>query len=226
MRTPRLIHIVTRSTLFVLVAACVPSSEVAELGVYEGTQTGTEHLGDASFAAPNHPELPDASELPPAMQPTDPAAPAPVCHRFAAHAAGSSEPYPVPAQQAQYVRFTFDAPWKGEQFIQSVKPLLGERRVVHHWMLYAEPRALPTGVETASEPKRTGALVYGWVPGSSMLELPADYGIAAPDGVSYTLEVRYYNVDGPATVDATSVEVCLAAQRPFFAVSLQQLEDL
>lgn len=205
--------------LTVLTAPACFESEVAEVGVYtaqQGDKGGPDTVLDSSVAIPIPGLGEEAFPIDPDLE----------CHRLVAHAADSSAPYAVPADVDQTVRFTFTAPWQGAQFARAVRPVLDNlSKPVHHWALYAEPNAAAPGVEVAPH-SANAKFVYGWIPGSTPLQLPHDFGIPVTDSVSYTLEVHYYNVGGPATPDSSGIELCTSAQPVLFGVTIDQREEI
>lgn len=205
-------QLATQSMLLVALAvlpACFEDG-LAELGEYNVVPKG----GSPEAAPPL--TLGDASVIIPITDPT----PAPGCYRFVAHAAGSTGAYAVAGSGSENVRFTFQAPWQGTAYIRSIKPLIDNRVVLHHWLLYADTSARAANVDAVPQTSLDGTLVYGWTPGSTPLELGSDMGIEAAGDVSYSLAVRYTNEAGPATSDSSGVEVCVSSQPVLFKVSL------
>lgn len=118
-----------------------------------------------------------------------------------------------------YQCFYFKAPWAdGEQGL-GYKPVIDNKRVLHHWLLYASdqaPQGLADGGMTGrcqaqGDPNRV--LLAGWAPGTPGINLPDGVGQQLPSGsrAYVTLEIHYYNTEpGQPAMDRSGVEICVA----------------
>lgn len=130
--------------------------------------------------------------------------------------AADTTPYSVGATE-RYQCFFFKPPW-GSDKVQGLrfKPIIDATRVVHHWILYAEDNA--TGKQDgqvyandcATDQNKGGRyFVTGWAPGTEESVLPDGVGLQLPSGLNamFTLEVHYFNPQGPAEQDRSGVEM-------------------
>jgi hypothetical protein len=167
---------------------------------------------DAWFAAgaPARAEGTRCDEPPPEPPPeTLPCSPS---HRFLAHAPGSSEPYALgPGSTNQYICFTWRSPFGGSQQATAWRPVIGDARVLHHWILYrtATPQT-DGGVGPCAMPG-DAVFTMGWAPGGGVFVMPDDVGLELNQGREewLILQVHYWNGAGLDEVrDASGVEIC------------------
>ncbi|HEX6239797.1 MAG TPA: hypothetical protein VFZ61_02840, partial [Polyangiales bacterium] len=118
-----------------------------------------------------------------------------------------------------YQCFYFKAPWTAGQQSLGYKPVIDNKRVLHHWLLYASDKApadLTDGgmrgrCQAQGDPNRV--LLAGWAPGTPGINLPNGVGQKLPAGAQafITLEVHYYNTEpGKPAMDRSGVELCMA----------------
>jgi hypothetical protein len=138
------------------------------------------------------------------------------CHKFLAHAEGSmTDPYSVSTQPDLLVSFIFTAPWKEMRWVRSMKAIIDEERVVHHWLLYRTTRPGTDGAIMASTGVHSdGLLMHGWAPGGNDLYFRSDLGAEMPGDAGYQVEFHYNNATGGALPDASGIEVCVTTEQP------------
>jgi copper type II ascorbate-dependent monooxygenase-like protein len=166
--------------------------------------------GDAGAGDPGQPRydaaLPDA----PLDEGTD-------CVEFRAHGQQSPQdlsPFAhtplIPVAEEFYYCFSFNSPWKmpvqGLQF----STLIDNSRVLHHWLLYQNSQSTQDGSSSLCGGQHPSqALVTGWAPGQSALQLPADVGLElAPPTGSYVLEIHYNNPSAQPFQDRSGIRIC------------------
>ena len=105
-------------------------------------------------------------------------------------------PYIVPAGGEVHPQVILDAPW-GNERVQAInfKPISDNKKVLHHWILYA-------GM----------GMLTGWAPGDDEeVPFPSDVGMDMPTGArSLRLDMHYYNTAGTKPEpDRSGVAVCI-----------------
>jgi mono/diheme cytochrome c family protein len=111
-----------------------------------------------------------------------------------------------------YECFFFKAPWTTDA-IQALafRPIIDDKRVVHHWILYGSDAANGTDGQVGGFGCSTGSMLAGWAPGGMGSDLPPDVGLQMPKGAGATLalEIHYNNVANyKDALDASGVELC------------------
>jgi hypothetical protein len=98
-----------------------------------------------------------------------------------------------------YQDFMYTAPWKGDVQGVAFKPVVDNKKVLHHYILY----------------QGSGAFLVGWSPGKQEEPLPKDVGVFLPASGSLRMTVHYYNaLTGAKTeADASGVEVCVTKKK-------------
>jgi len=137
------------------------------------------------------------------------------CYEFRAHANGQmDQPFAVGSATDEYYNFFFNAPWKGTKYAKSLKVIMDNEQVVHHWLLYQDPALHPNAGSVASSigAHPTGQLMHGWAPGGEDLIMNAEAAIELPE-TGFTLEF-HYNSSDPTAVDRSGVEVCVSDNPP------------
>jgi hypothetical protein len=118
---------------------------------------------------------------------------------------GGSAPFQVRAGGQFYQDFMFNAPWSGDVQAVSMKPLVDNKKVLHHYILY----------------QGSGAFLVGWSPGKNETILPPDVGVFMPGSGQLKMTVHYYNANAGAKMeqDRSGVEICITKKkRPKTAV--------
>lgn len=145
------------------------------------------------------------------------------CYEFRSFASPTNlkQPYSVPTQPDLYVAFDFDPPWQGTQYVRSIRTLIDNTKVIHHWLFFQQ--SLSTG--PAITPNAVGAhpdgqMLAGWAPGGTDLYFDPDVALEVPGDVNYQLEVHYNNKTGAASPDASGVELCVTPTKPTHVAAL------
>ena len=133
-------------------------------------------------------------------------------HVLRAHAPGSTDPYPVPENADNlYTCFAFRPEWGRDTQAIAWAPLIGDDRVVHHWILYEAPIPRPDGsIFPCTGMPLDAQFVMGWAPGGGARVMPDDVGFELPDpGKTLILQVHYNNAARHAdALDDTGVAIC------------------
>jgi mono/diheme cytochrome c family protein len=116
---------------------------------------------------------------------------------FKVQAQQGGQPYKVQADWEDNVAITVPVPWAGKVSgnVQAVaiKPLSTNKKVVHHWILYAG----------------TSQFITSWSPGKEAEIFPDDIGVYMPTSGSFRLNMHYYNKGGAAADDSSGAEICI-----------------
>src|SRR6185295_8192572 len=133
-------------------------------------------------------------------------------HTFTSHALGSTEAYRVPEQGAEnlYQCFTFKSPFDGQVQGTAWAPILGDERVLHHWILYKTKTPQVDGGVAPCQMPSDATFVSGWAPGGQNFVLPDDIGLelGGPDDY-YILQIHYHNMDHyDDALDTSGVAFC------------------
>lgn len=146
-----------------------------------------------------------------------------------AHAEGDpNAPFQVPSRQGQeantYHCFYFGADYASEAQGLWFKSLADNKRVLHHWLLYASEldAVHAPGSQAPCSAAEPGAyLIAGWAPGAPDYKPPPDVGLDMPHGpnVRLILELHWYNDTGSPQADRSGVRFCTAkkGKRPHTA---------
>jgi mono/diheme cytochrome c family protein len=117
---------------------------------------------------------------------------------FQVKAHENGKPFNVKANWEDNVTIDIPVPWAGKfpGDVQAVaiRPLTANKRVVHHWILYA------------------GALqfVTSWSPGKEAEIFPDDVGVFMPKSGNFQLNMHYYNQgNDKAEPDESGAEICI-----------------
>ncbi|MET0283284.1 MAG: c-type cytochrome [Polyangiales bacterium] len=117
---------------------------------------------------------------------------------FAVKAHQNNAPYPVRANWEDNVSITIPVPWagkfSGEVQALAISPLTNNKRVVHHWILYAG----------------TLNFITSWSPGKPSETFPADVGVYMPNSGTFQLNMHYYNTGNDNDeLDESGAEICI-----------------
>jgi hypothetical protein len=98
-----------------------------------------------------------------------------------------------------YQDFLFNAPWTGDVQAVTMKPIVDNKKVLHHYILY----------------QGSGAFLVGWSPGKNETVLPPDVGVFLPGSGQLKMTVHYYNANAGAKTeqDASGVELCITKKK-------------
>lgn len=132
-------------------------------------------------AAPEEPEWPEDCE-----------------EWYEIRATDHGKPHIVPADTEEELDFDIPVPWSGQGSgpVQAlaIRPLTNNKRVVHHWILYAG----------------TFDFITSWSPGKPMEVFPEGVGVHMPSDGTFRLDMHYYNVGSPSDEpDESGLEVCI-----------------
>lgn len=134
------------------------------------------------------------------------------------HGPEDGGPFRVPRATDHYECFYFRPPWNGDAHGLSFRPLVGDDRVLHHWLLYVQEGAVFTDGDhdQCNGRHEDAALVAGWAPGGQPYELPDGVGMHLPSGQNnmFVLEIHYNNSAGYAdALDRSGVRICATEDR-------------
>jgi hypothetical protein len=141
------------------------------------------------------------------------------CYKLLAHAGDYKAKFKVGAKKDTYFNFTFKAPWQGTAYGIQFNPIIDNKQVIHHWLLFQTPGTTAAGIATSIGAHPAGALLSGWAPGGepvNMRELAEpgeDIGVELTSTNTYTVEIHYNSAD-PNALDASGVEICVQKQKP------------
>jgi hypothetical protein len=124
-------------------------------------------------------------------------------HVFTSSGSTPDSGFPVPQQGNVYQCFNLPAPFEPQEQAIAWGPIIGDARVVHHWILYSVK-----GTSTRCDQSKR--FLFGWAPGGRPGTLPPDVGHELPDpGERLLLEIHYNNPRGIAGIlDRTGVALC------------------
>jgi hypothetical protein len=151
----------------------------------------------APAAAPNAAACTPAAPTVPTTAPWPPAEGCDAIYKITAHGEGGLDtPFMVAPGQEVHPQISVDAPWGNEpaQAIQ-FRVLTDNKKVLHHWILYAG-----------------SAFLTGWAPGDEERPpLPADVGMDLPTGPgSLRLDMHYNSLSASEMeADKSGVEICI-----------------
>jgi Copper type II ascorbate-dependent monooxygenase, C-terminal domain/Copper type II ascorbate-dependent monooxygenase, N-terminal domain len=160
---------------------------------------------DASCAPP-----PDASAPPPSGPD---ALPCPASDRktFLAHGAQPGSKFQVEASAGnEFACFTWRSPFGVPTQATAFAPVIDDKRVVHHWILYQSASQQPDGQFGPCNMPTDARFVAGWAPGGGNSVLPTDVGqnLQGQTG-SFILQLHYWNTAGYTDAnDASGVAMC------------------
>jgi mono/diheme cytochrome c family protein len=117
---------------------------------------------------------------------------------FKVQAHENGQPFNVQANWESNVVISIPVPWAGKVSgnIQAlaIKPLTNNKRVVHHWILFAG----------------TLDFITSWSPGKPAETFPDDVGVYMPSSGSFSLNMHYYNKgNDSAEQDQSGAEICI-----------------
>jgi len=113
------------------------------------------------------------------------------------------EPQSVPATGVlDYRHISLPSPQTNEFWLAGIDIRPGNRRVVHHAILYAKWPGCP------DDGSGNGVHVFGWAPGATPAAYPDGVGKRIPAGAEFNLELHYTTAGSPQT-DQTEVALYL-----------------
>ncbi|MET0342169.1 MAG: hypothetical protein ABW252_14285 [Polyangiales bacterium] len=148
------------------------------------------------------------------------------CYKLLAHGGDGVSKFKVGAARDSYYNFTFKAPWQGMAYGIVFRPIIDNKKALHHWLLFQTPGTTRPGVASSVGAHPDGALLAGWAPGGETLDMRIlandDVGLELPGASTYTIEFHYNSTDANA-LDASGVEVCVKSEKPKEVASLSWL---
>jgi hypothetical protein len=163
-------------------------------------------------AAPPAPEGASCATPPPRPMP-EPQLDCQPNHTFLSTGTNPAEGFTVPPEANHYQCFNLPVPFEPQEQAVQWGPVVGDPRVVHHWILYAVKG-------TASNCNQLKRFVVGWAPGGTAQKLQPDIGLELPNSDErLLLEVHYHNPRLFAGIkDKTGVAMCtIKTPRPIEA---------
>ena len=186
-------------------SAAIPEAELAGFNAWLDGGLAAGNACAPTAAGPTDVVVTNPSEADPSL----------TCYKFLAHADGSmDQKFQVGAARDAYFNFFFNAPWTGTKYAKSMRVILDNEQVVHHWLLYQDPgkHANAGSVAPSIGAHTTGMLMHGWAPGGEDLEMTPEAALELPE-TGFTLEF-HYNSSDPSASDASGVEVCVTDTPP------------
>jgi hypothetical protein len=124
--------------------------------------------------------------------------------------------FSVPSVQVDsYQCFTFDVPYDGKMQALKIDTIIGDARVLHHWLLYAQEGAVGKGYYNCDGQHPAAQLLGGWAPGHGSTVMPHDVGLQLPQkgSGSFVLEIHYNNSQHLSGVqDKSGARVCATSK--------------
>ncbi len=146
-----------------------------------------------------------SEETPAAMPPADEEC---TYYDVRARRDGTEEPYEISAGFGDgYVCFAFDFGFDAKTQGLSFRPIVDNKKIVHHFMLYSWDGLDRTGTIDCESANGQGLVLGGWSPGSGDWQFPADVGIELGRG-RFVLEVHYANFSDEAATDRSGMQIC------------------
>jgi hypothetical protein len=139
----------------------------------------------------------------------DPTDPDVTCYNITARDAKKAK-FTVPNTPDIYHCFSYAPPWGSSKVhLVSWRPIIDNKQVIHHWILYNESTAVTDGADADCLGAHPAAqMTAGWAPGGLGSNLPPDVGQDVA-GSGFTLEAHYNNTGTAPVQDASGVRVCV-----------------
>ena len=108
-------------------------------------------------------------------------------------------------------------------YLDGVQVVPGNRKIVHHVLIYADPTGASAGWQGGVKQNCGGGsgiqaetqLIGGWVPGGMPMEAPKDVATELPPGTRLILNVHYHATGGgPETDDGTGLALRWSTTKP------------
>jgi len=139
------------------------------------------------------------------------------CHKLLAHNGDNKTPMNVGAADDAYYAFIYAAPWKETAYGIVIRPIVDNKKALHHWLLFQDlAPGIPGGAIPQIGAHPTGQLIAAWAPGADPMDFRSykkEVGLELPGDTTYTVEF-HYNSDDPQAKDASGVEICTAKRKP------------
>ena len=143
------------------------------------------------------------------VDPPDPKGDGITCYDIKARDSSGNK-FSVPTTPDLYHCFHYAPPWGSQKVhLISWKPLIDNKQVIHHWLLYNESTAVTDKTDVDCVGAHPSAqLTAGWAPGGQGHILPDDVGQDV-SGAGFTLETHYNNTTGAASPDGSGIHMCV-----------------
>ncbi len=144
------------------------------------------------------------------------------CYKFTAHNGDKKAKFKLGEARDKYFNFHFKAPWTGTAYGMIMRPIIDNKSVIHHWLLFQQNGGVGfkgDGVKAPSDGTHPdGDLVHGWAPGGGVAnfrneDVPGGVGLEFKEGDAFIVEYHYNSTDANAQ-DASGVEVCVQKEKP------------
>jgi hypothetical protein len=144
------------------------------------------------------------------------------CYEFRAYTKGDkTKPYTVGTTPDFYVAFNINPTFTGTQYIKSIRALVDNKDVIHHWLFFKQMSKGSEGVtENAIGAHPDGELLAGWAPGGDDLYYDPDVGTEITGATTYQLEAHYNNKTGTPAPDKSGVEICITPTKPKYVANV------
>lgn len=136
------------------------------------------------------------------------------CYKFLAHDGTKKGKYKVGVATDAYIGFSLMPPWQGMRYVRAFRTVVGNAKVLHHFLFFNQGRAVQDGtIAAVAGAHPDGELMQGWAPGGDDLYFSPEIGSEMPGENGYLLEIHYNSNDADA-LDASGVEVCVTETPP------------
>jgi hypothetical protein len=125
-----------------------------------------------------------------------------------------------------YHEFDYKVPYSDTVYGLSTKPIIDNKKVLHHWLLFHITADSGTDGNSFDEIglQLGRELVSGWAPGGNPPEIPQGIGIEMPKGGGFMdIEFHYFNTTGSAQPDESGVRICTTKVKPANVATLTWL---
>ena len=121
-----------------------------------------------------------------------------------------------PVDDNQHQCFYFDALYGADQGMLWYEPIVDNKPVLHHWVLYGvDKKTHENGTSAPCEATDLGSYALaGWAPGANNTVVPDDVALTLPSGpnAGLILQLHYYNSTGRPQDDASGIRLCTGAK--------------
>jgi len=118
----------------------------------------------------------------------------------------------------EYRQIPILSPFTNDVWIAAMDIKPGNRKIVHHGILYAKWPGCP------DDGSGKGVHIYGWAPGFPPLRYPAGVGKRLPAGAELTMEMHYTTCGSPQTDQTEMAFYLLAGPQPRMAETRAAIE--
>lgn len=189
-------------------AAVAQSNPVANEPSATNTATSAATSTGVRAAAGHGAESPEATiDSDDASIATGPADDECIYHELRAHQGAGA--YPLPKDAAdRSVCFAFDLGSEAPMQALSFKPLIDNRKILHHFIVYRWDALDPSKpIQDCDSIGADALIIGGWAPGAGDWTLPRDVGVDLGPG-RIVLEVHYTNYTEADQTDQSGMQLC------------------